>query len=387
MSNRWKAGFIQAFFDPLTDGPFTGGELYIWGEGDQGTLGQETSSVDQSSPVQVGSDVNWVEVSIGSQHTAAIRSNGTYWYWGQGNAGRTGSNVETAPSASSPVQLGALTNWSKVAVNYETVGAVKTDGTLWTWGGNSSGELGTGAGASTSSPIQVGSDTDWSDIIAGRECFFALKTNGEMYSWGLGTNNRTGQGSTSTIYTPTKIGTDSDWASVFAGLKNGVAIKTDGSIYVWGAVDYGQLGNNQTATGGENPTQVGALTNWSTAATGEETVISVKTDGSLWSWGRGLGGALGQNANVSRSSPIQVGSLTTWSGVFTAYAASFGVKTDGTLWSWGENEDGVLGLSTPTAISGWRSSPVQVGSETNWSATRAGGNNIDALSTISFITS
>tara|TARA_R110000824_G_scaffold118449_1_gene270714 strand:- start:241 stop:573 length:333 start_codon:yes stop_codon:yes gene_type:complete len=92
--------------------------------------------------------------------------------------------------------------------------------------------------------------------------------------------------------------------------------------------------------------------------------MAVKTDGTLWGWGRNSAGQIGDNSRTDRNSPVQIGSLTTWAAVGSGNGASIAVKTDGTLWTIGNNENGVSGQNEPTTV--FRSSPVQVGALTTW---------------------
>jgi trimeric autotransporter adhesin len=130
MSNRWKGGFIQAYFDPLTEGPTTA-FLYGWGRNDIGQIGDGTA-IDRSSPVQIGSENTWAEVGNYSTGGGAVKNNGTLWTWGLSSTGQLGNNANI--TSSSPVQVGALTTWSKISKGGADAGAfyaVKTDGSLW----------------------------------------------------------------------------------------------------------------------------------------------------------------------------------------------------------------------------------------------------------------
>jgi len=119
-----------------------------------------------SSPVQVGTLTNWKQVSAGSGYTFCIKTDGTLWTWGFNNYGQLGLGNTT--NRSSPVQVGSLTNWKQVSqgTNASHTGAVKTDGTLWTWGFNNLGQLGLGDSNNRSSPVQVGSLTNFKQASA-----------------------------------------------------------------------------------------------------------------------------------------------------------------------------------------------------------------------------
>jgi alpha-tubulin suppressor-like RCC1 family protein len=94
------------------------------------------------------------------------------WTWGRNSSGELG--IGNTTSRSSPVQVGALTNWKLVDASQGFCFAIKTDGTLWTWGGNSSGQLGLGNTTNRSSPVQVGALTTWLSISAGYSSSIAL---------------------------------------------------------------------------------------------------------------------------------------------------------------------------------------------------------------------
>jgi len=152
----------------------TDGSLWLWGYNGYGGLGDNTS-VAKSSPVQtVAGGTNWKSVTAGYYFTAAIKTDGTLWLWGQNSFGQLGG---AAGSTSSPVQtVSAGNNWKYVACHsqsYSTT-AIKTDGTLWMWGWNHYGELGLAA-YTTSSPVQCwGSGTNWKLVAAGHYCVIAV---------------------------------------------------------------------------------------------------------------------------------------------------------------------------------------------------------------------
>jgi alpha-tubulin suppressor-like RCC1 family protein len=131
-----------------------------------------------SSPVQVGADTNWAQVSAGRQFSGAIKTTGALWMWGFNGNGQLG-NADTT-SRSSPVQVGALTTWAYVKCGYDHTLAVKTDGTLWTWGNNNAGALGQNDATARSSPVQIGSATNWLQAIdaldAGNSSSIAIRS-------------------------------------------------------------------------------------------------------------------------------------------------------------------------------------------------------------------
>ena len=264
-------------------------------------------------------------------------------------------------------------------------GVVVADPKLWSWGGNGYGELGLGNTTNRSSPVQVGALTDWTGAkISSRVAStLAVKSNGTLWAWGSPLNGVLGLGDATNRSSPVQVGTLTNWAEVSVGRENVLAVKTDGTLWSWGINYQGQLGQGNT-TNRSSPVQVGTLTNWSEIAGGGGRYVSgnpwgyyfyiygffssIKTDGTLWSWGINHAGQLGLGNTTNRSSPVQVGALTTWSKLsinsHMKYRRNHNtavIKTDGTLWAWGSNLTGAFANGT----SGYRSSPVQVLSGTS----------------------
>jgi alpha-tubulin suppressor-like RCC1 family protein len=360
----------------LTPPPYTPGILYAWGDNGIGQLGDGTIT-SSSSPVQIGALTNWYQVSGGTSHSLAVKTDGTLWAWGFNGSGQLGDGTTT--SRSSPIQIGALTNWSQVSGGSTYSLAVKTDGTLWAWGNNGSGQLGDGTTTRKSSPVQIGALTNWSQVSGGGIIFgnghsLAIKIDGTLWAWG--TNNFGEQGTGLPFSSsPVQIGALTNWSQISAGPGFSLAIKTDGTLWAWGINADGNLGLNDR-TSRNSPVQVGSLSDWKGIAAsgaggvGQEHTIAIKTNGTLWAWGTNADGQLGLGDITHRSSPIQIGALTNWSSIAKSHGDhSLAIKTDGTLWSWGRNDDGRLGDGTTTH----RSSPVQIGTLTNWSQVYGGG--------------
>ena len=134
-------------------------------------------------------------------------------------------------------------------------------------------------------------------------------------------------------------------------------------MWHWGTGTFGSNGRNVANDGPNTPTQIGTLTNWLQVSAGNYWACAVKTDGTLWAWGRNNYGELGLGNTTGYSSPKQIGALTNWLSIAATYPNTAAIKTDGTLWTWGRNTDGYsLGQSNTTD----RSSPVQVGALTTW---------------------
>jgi alpha-tubulin suppressor-like RCC1 family protein len=346
--------------------------LWGWGSNTNGQLGDSTV-ISKSSPIQIGTLTNWSSISCGSNHTLSIKTDGTLWAWGfsSPSGGQIGDN--TVIPRSSPVQIGTLTTWSSISAgNSENSAAIRTDGTLWTWGNNGDGQLGDRTLVNKSSPIQVGTLTGWSSVSFGFSFVLAIRDNGTLWSWGLNNAGNLGQNNTIIRSSPVQIGTLTNWSKISGGLSHSMAIKTDGTLWGWGLNSSGQLGDN-TTTNRSSPVQIGTLTNWSDVFANTNSSTALKTDGTLWGWGLNTAGAVGDATNITRSSPVQIGSLTNWTNKVGSTSSSshvMAIKSDGTLRGWGLDTSAQLGRGfIGSNIS--RSSPVQIG-EDQWTSVYAG---------------
>jgi alpha-tubulin suppressor-like RCC1 family protein len=338
--------------------------LYSWGLNSKGSLGLGNTTT-YSSPKQVGTLNTWLKIACGLYTNGSVKTDGTLWMWGGNASGSLGLGNVT--NYSSPKQVGALTDWSNVSIGKsDSCLAIKTDGTLWAWGANSNGQLGLGNTTNRSSPVQVGALTNWASVSSGNLGFTAaIKTDGTLWTWGRNDAGQLGLGNTTYYSSPKQVGALTAWLKVVAGYSITLAIKTNGTLWAWGKNDAGQLGLGNT-TYYSSPIQVGSLTNWSSVSTGSMNSccsFAVKTDGTMWSWGRGNNyGQLGLGNKTSYSSPKQIGALTTWLSIAGGSYFATAIKNDGTMWSWGSNGLGRLGLNNAT----YYSSPKQVGSLTSW---------------------
>ncbi len=350
--------------------------LWVWGRNTNGQLGLGDTT-HRSSPVQVGTLTDWKYVSPSETNTLSIKTDGTLWAWGGNGSGRLGLGDLT--HRSSPVQVGALTDWKQVSNSGASSFAVKTDGTLWAWGYNFYGDLGLGDTTHRSSPVQVGALTDWRQISSSGNACFAIKSDGSLWAWGGNFDGHLGLGDLTSRSSPVQVGALTDWKQIFAAFRHCLAIKTDGTLWAWGSNDNGELGLGNL-THRSSPVQVGALTDWYRLSNNGSLCISsaaIKINGTLWAWGYNGNGLLGLGDITNRSSPVQVGSLTNWKTTDLSNNHGVALKTDGTIWALGgTNSNGELGLGDTTP----RSSPVQVGSLTNWRQLTLGDRHCAAIS-------
>ena len=332
----------------------------------------------------------WYDQAVAGTQGSYVGISGLYT-WGNNLQGQLGQNNLT--KYSSPTQIPGTT-WKEVTLSgsYGSSLATKTDGTLWAWGHASYGEvLGQNQGAiDLSSPTQIGTGTDWDVPRSGGRGASAIKTDGTLWVWG---NNSGGALGLNQSYNPTFRRKSSptqipgtNWSTAFSGgATTRAGVKTDGTLWTWGRGDHGQLGINKGGAPGyrSSPTQVGTDTNCDKVEMGFYFCHATKTDGTLWAWGQNGAGQLGQNStqspgNNGTSSPVQIPG-TNWASISRSYDDGIlATKTDGTLWSWGGG-GGELGQNNLTSYS----SPTQIGSSADWKIDQIMGNVYTAMAVTS----
>jgi hypothetical protein len=345
---------------------FIGTRAFGWGAAAQGALGDNTT-VSKSSPVDFsGKGNNWRQLSMGAVGGAGVKLDGTLWTWGGGTYGVLGSGLTTARSSPQTTTL-AGADWKEVSISKGFQGlntgcfcaAIKLDGTLYTWGLNTNGQLGSGTTTNRSSPVSITTMNNWNHLACGQNHTLAVTAAGELYTWGQGSSGVLGTGTTTNRSSPgTVAGGGNDWIKVSAGYGMSAAIKSDGTLWTWGSTgSFGALGDGSNIDRSSPGTVAGGGTTWEKVSCGGNTTAAVKIDGTLWTWGLGSSGQLGTGSTVSRSSPGTVaGGGTNWKDIATSTTHMVAVKIDGSIWTWGANGTGQLGDGTTTS----RSSPATV---------------------------
>ena len=231
----WSDVFLYAtsklWVVPVGDGLKT---VFVKFEDSSGNL----SSIRRATINLVTPGSSWAAVSSGTDHTVAIKPDGTIWAWGAGWVLGDGTTVDK----NLPVQIGSDSNWISVSTGYTHTLAIKSDGTLWAWGWNGLGQLGDNSTADRTSPVLVGSG--WLAASAGNWHSVGIKMDGTIWVWGDNRYGQLGDGQAITNnqkYVPQQVGSAADWASVSAGNGYNVAMKTDGTVWSWGGVSLDSL--------------------------------------------------------------------------------------------------------------------------------------------------
>lgn len=313
----------------------------------------------------------WKQISNGQYHTIAIKNDGTLWAWGWNQFGQLGT--ATFINSNIPIQIGTDTDWNKIAAGGAHNLAIKNDGTLWSWGNNQNGQLGINSTMNSNIPTKVDNDNNWKDIFAGVYVSAAIKENHSLWIWGIEGQLGLGQ-PMGDILVPTQVGADTDWKSVSFGGLFTLGLKTNNTLWSWGYGFYGELGNGVTNYTYFVPTQIGTSNDWSEITTGLMFAMAIKTNGTLWAWGQN-GNQFGNGSSANSSIPIQIGTDTNWTKIKANSGFTNAIKANGTLWSWGANTKGQLGNGTTTN----NNIPIQIGTATNWTQISNGFNFSSAL--------
>jgi alpha-tubulin suppressor-like RCC1 family protein len=226
----------------------TTGAVFCWGSDSNGQIGNGATTGNQVSPVQESTAAtNWgSSIAAGSLHSCAVKTTGTLWCWGSDGFGQIGNGATTGNQVSPVQESSGSTLWSQVSAFSNHTCAVRSNGTLWCWGSDSSGQIGNGATSSNQvSPVQEStSATNWASVSTGDSHTCAVKTNGTLWCWGSDSGGQLGNGQTSgTQESPVQEATGAtDWDFAISGYQSTCAVKTNGSLWCWGSNALGELG-------------------------------------------------------------------------------------------------------------------------------------------------
>ena len=359
---------------------FREGNLWTWGTNSDGRLGDNTTTGKLTPITTFAGGTNWKQLSCGDTHTAAIKTDGTLWLWGSNNTGQLGDSTTTNKLTPVTTFAGG-NNWKQVnAGGYRSTVAIKTDGTLWSWGRGFVGQMGNAATDNKSTPVTTFTGgTNWKQVTAGRGHIAAIKTDGTLWVWGDGSFGRLGINATGNRSTPvTTFAGGTNWSQISNGGSFSTAIKTDGTLWTWGYNTSAQLGNNSNTNVSTPITKFAGGTNWKQVSGGGYHTAAIKTDGTLWTWGRNYEGQLGitrSGAGNDASTPVTTfAGGTNWKQVGCSGSnicrITIAIKTDGTLWTWGDNSNGQQGINGSGTS---KSTPITTfAGGTNWKQVSSG---------------
>jgi alpha-tubulin suppressor-like RCC1 family protein len=318
---------------------------WAWGWNRFGELGTG-DTVERDSPVPVAGLADAIAVAAGNSHSLALKADGSVWAWGTNSVGALGDG--TVLDRHLPVRA-QIDNVVAIAAGTDMSLAIKADRTVWAWGHNTFGRLGIGTEDTIAhpTPTRIPGLESVEAIAAGRLHNVALTKDGTVWTWGSNAVGALGTGphaDDAVSYEPVAIPNFGDVQAIAAnGGAFSLALKRDGTVWIWGQ----QLAGDTLVN---SPVQVANLTGVVAIAAGHATAFAIKSDGTVWGWGSNHPGTLGDGTDsVLQMTPVQIPALT---GVKTivvnrsARGTGYAVKADGTVLAWGSNDNGHLGQGT-----------------------------------------
>ena len=293
----------------------------------------------------MGTAADWAQVSAGGMHTCAVRDNGTLWCWGLNYRGQLGTGGRQDKAR--PARVGDDRDWESVSAGWVHTCATKVDGSAWCWGDNNHGQLGSGDQADSYHPVRVTKGLAWSEVTAGGWHTCGVTRGGEAYCWGRNLQGQLGDGTYTLRVNPARVGAGSDWLTLRPAWTHTCGLTVGGSVSCWGGNEGGQLGGGG-AGGTASPQPLAGERLWSAVETGVNFSCALDTERRLWCWGTGRFGQLGGTERTNE--PVRVFEDTEWSQLDLGWLYGCGLTTASTTPScWGTDETGELGPSSRPA--------------------------------------
>ena len=290
-------------------------------------------------------------LSSSNHHSAIICADGTVQSWGLNLDGQLGNGLNTNTNFPVTALIDSVIYLSSggASANGYTL-AVKSNGTVWAWGGNTYGNLGDGTYVSRNTPVQVPNLININSVVVPtvqvRAFSLALDNDGIIWAWGENNSGVLGNGTTNNRITPGQVPGLFNVKKITAGGSgNVIALCEDGSVWTWGENNLGQLGDGTTTTK-LTPVQLFGLPPMIDIAAGFQHGLGLSVDSNVWAWGVNSAGEIGDDSLITRLNPIRLFSLSGISKVFAGFRTSFALKNDSSLWAWGVNNYGQLGIGT-----------------------------------------
>jgi len=332
------------------------GELKSWGLNESGEAGIP-ASIDYTASHEINnifSSGQVKSVAAGENHSLVLKTDSTVWGFGLNDYGQLGSAPE---KCFTPVEILKISNISKLAAGKHHSMALKQDGTILAWGNNANGQLGDMTTIDTQTPVQVkGKDgigviSGIIDIDAGDFHTAALDKDGLVWTWGANSHGQLGNNTDIDSLYPQIVKVKSgaylsDIVAIAAREYRTMALKADGSIWAWGANLFGQLGNGESGEDANKlyAVKIDSISNVRAIAAGKDHSVALKRDGTVWTWGANTWGQLGDGTNLKNSLPKKIsGFESEIIGISAGGDHTFAMDKNGAIWSWGRNDSGQLG--------------------------------------------
>lgn len=312
------------------------GYVWLWGE-DIGS--NPRAPVYRSLPIKIAGLTNVKSIGAGMAATV-LKKDGTVWTWGSNEYGQLGNGYFGWKQLSkSPHKISTLSNIVSISSGNCSTAAVRSDGTVWCWGDDSSGGLGDNSCYDSPKPVQVKNLTGVVQAACGRIHTLAIKDDGSVWAWGNNWFGQIGDGTISVLPMPLAVQGISDVKKVSSGLGHTLALKNDGTLWGWGDTQSSQLDFQQLwpKVFTYKPIQLHKMDHVKDIAAGEAYSLALKDDGTVWGWGQNSRGQLGNGSNQYSDIPVKAKGLSNVVQITANQANSLALKKDGTVWFWGES--------------------------------------------------
>jgi alpha-tubulin suppressor-like RCC1 family protein len=288
-------------------------------------------------------------IAVGGSHTVALLADGSVRSWGGNGSGQLGNG--TTVGSPNPVPVSGLGEVVAIAAGVNHTVALLADGTVMAWGANAYGQLGNGTTTGSPVPVNVLSLGGTAiAIAAGSNHSVALLADGTVKCWGYNNYGQLGNGTNTSSATPVSVGSFSAAATaIAAGGSHTLALLADGTLRSWGYNNYGQLGNGTTSTSLSPVNVTGLGGSVAAIAAGTSHSLALMGDGTAKAWGLNSYGQLGNGNTTNSATPVAVTAL---GGTVVALKAgayhSVALLNTGVVKTWGNNSLYQLGNGTTT---------------------------------------
>jgi alpha-tubulin suppressor-like RCC1 family protein len=326
------------------------GSVWAWGDDLEGQLGNGTDSAISLVPVRVLRLSGVVAVAASANSAYALQGNGSVWAWGDNATGELGTGNE-AYTSELPVEVRDIGRITLLAAGDLSAYALQQDGTVWAWGNNAFGQLGRGVGSSEADvPVEVRGLSDVEGLAAGANAAYALSRGGTVWAWGDNTFGELARRAGALVGTsPVKVTQLTQVSAIAASAYTAFALEHDGTVWSWGDGSFGELGDgdckqaSSACPPSSGPVLVRTLNHVIAIAAGGYAAYALESNGSVWAWGDGAEGQLGDRSIASADVTVRVIGLRNVVAIAAGGSAAYALENNGSVWAWGDGDYGQLG--------------------------------------------
>lgn len=342
-------------------------QLWTW-SGNPNCAGTQTFDLTAELHMPRIEHGTWTSVTTSSTHACGLKSDGSAWCWGMDSSDSLGNSGFASGLYDKPSRVvDTGTPWRQLSAGPQHTCGIQSDGTLWCWGGDVEGQLGNGAATGLKAqPGQVGTDADWASVTTGGLFTCAIKTNGRAYCWGDDAYGQLANGAASSAdqISPYLVPDPGPWVKISAGLEHACGIKADSTAWCWGHSTARELGI-PSSSNLTSPLKISKPDGWVDVSAGSFFTCAVNRDGKTYCWGEVNNGRLGNPAITSDNfMPTEVVGSEGSTAVTAGGDHACLTKANGIVMCWGNDPYGQLGngaaltaaQSAPTPVTGFAGS-------------------------------